>query len=74
MALSADLAAAPEQTMLVAGPDGRNRLYVAQPYAMEIVIGRSEPDRISYAWWWGANGDAPTQQSKADVRRHESRP
>lgn len=86
-----------EQTMLVAGPDGRDRLYVAHsqspfvtemieteagsahfvqpepfgPYAMEIVVGRPEADRLTYAWRWGANGDAPVEQSKADVRRHD---
>ena len=85
-----------EQTMLVAGPDGRDRLYVAHsespfvtvmietgagsgrfvqpepfgPYEMEIVIEQPESDRITYAWWWGADGDAPVEQSKADVRLH----
>lgn len=84
-----------EQTMLVAGPDGRDRLYVAHsespfvtemietepasgrfaqrepfgPYAMEIVIDMPEPGRITYAWWWGANGDTPVEQSKADATR-----
>ena len=84
-----------EQTMLVAGPDGRDRLYVAHsqspfvtemvetaaghfvqpepfgPYVMEIVIERPEPDRMTYAWRWGAGDDAPVEQSKADVRRHD---
>lgn len=84
-----------EHTMLVAGPDGRNRLYVAHsespfvtemveteagsgrfaqpepfgPYEMEIVLGLPEPDRLTYAWWWGADGEPPVEQSKADARR-----
>lgn len=84
-----------EQTMLVAGPDGRDRLYVSHsespfvtemietepasgrfaqrepfgPYAMEIVIEMPELYRITYAWWWGANGGRPVEQSKADATR-----
>jgi hypothetical protein len=84
-----------EHSMLVAGPDGRDRLFVAHsespfvtemveteigsgrfaqrepfgPYAMEIVIAIPEPDRIIYAWWWGADGEAPVERSKADARR-----
>ena len=85
-----------EQSMLVAGPDGLDRLYVAHsespfvtemtetaagsgrfeqaepvgPYAMAVVIDMPEPDRITYAWWWGANGEPPVEQSKADARLH----
>lgn len=83
-----------EHSLLVAGPDGRDRLFVAHsespfvtemietepnsgrfaqrepfgPYEMEIVVELPEPGRITYAWWWGANGDAPVEQSKADAR------
>lgn len=82
-----------EETMLVAGPDGRDRLYVAHsespfvtemvetgvgsgrfvqpvpfgPYSMGIVIETPEIGRITYAWWWGADGDPPVERSKADV-------
>jgi len=41
------------------------------PYEMEIAIGLPEPDRITYAWWWGADGDPPAEQSKADARRSD---
>jgi hypothetical protein len=84
-----------EHSMLAAGPDGRDRLFVAHgespfvtemiesepdsqrfaqrapfgPYVTEIVIEMPEPNRITSAWWWGANGDAPAEQSKADARR-----
>lgn len=84
-----------ETTILAAGPDGRDRLYVAHtespfvtemvetgpgsgrfeqpvpfgPYALAIVIERPEPDRLTYAWWWGADGDDPVERSTADVRR-----
>ncbi len=86
-----------EHSLLVAGPDGRDRLFVAHsespfvtemvevepdsgrfvqrepfgPFAMEIVIEVPEPGRITYAWWWGANGDAPVEQSKADAARQQ---
>ena len=86
-----------EQTMLVAGPDGLDRLYIAHsespfvtemievgsgsgyfaqpvlsgPYEMEIRIETPEVNRITYAWWWGADGQPPVEQSKADVRRRE---
>lgn len=39
------------------------------PYVMEIVIHMPGTDRLTYAWWWGANGDTPIEQSKADARR-----
>lgn len=39
------------------------------PYAMEVVIELHEGDRIIYAWWWGADGQPPVEQSRADVRR-----
>jgi hypothetical protein len=84
-----------EHSMLVAGPDGRDRLFVAHsespfvtemvetepgsgrfaqrvpsgPFVMEIVIEMPDPDHITYAWWWGANGDVPVEQSKADAVR-----
>ena len=86
-----------EQTMLVAGPDGRDQLFVAHseasfvtvmveteagsgrfeqpespgPFVMSIVIEVPEPDRLTYAWWWGANGDEPVEQSKADVTKRK---
>ncbi len=40
------------------------------PYVMMVVIERPEPDRLTYAWWWGSNGDEPVEQSKADARLH----
>ena len=84
-----------EHTMLVAGPDGRDRLFVAHsespfvtemvetepgsgrfeqpepfgPYVMSIVIDVPEPDRVTYAWWWAADGEAPVEQSRADASR-----
>ena len=84
-----------EHTMLVSGPDGHDRLFVASsqspfvtemietepgsgrfvqhepsgPYVLAIVIEIPEPDRITYAWWWGAEGEIPVEQSKADARR-----
>ena len=84
-----------EQTMLVAGADGRDRLYIAHsespfvtemietrsgsgrfeqaaksgPYEMAVVIDRPSEDELTYAWWWGASGDPPAEQSKADTRR-----
>ena len=86
-----------EQTLLVAGPDGRDQLFIAHsespfvtamvetepgsgrfeqpepfgPYVMAVVIEQPDSDRLTYAWWWGANGDVPVEQSKADVRWHE---
>lgn len=39
------------------------------PFVMEIVIEVPDPGRITYAWWWGANGDDPVEQSKADAAR-----
>ncbi len=86
-----------EHSMLVAGPDGRDRLFVAHsespfvtemvetepesgrfaqrepfgPYVMEIVIEVPEPGRMTYAWWWGADGNAPVEQSKADATRQQ---
>jgi len=86
-----------EQTLLVAGPDGRDQLFIAHsespfvtamvetepgsgrfeqpepfgPYVMAVVIEQPDSDRLTYAWWWGANGDDPVEQSKADVRWHE---
>ena len=85
-----------ERTMLVGGPDGRDRVFVAHsespfvtemveteagsgrfeqperfgPYEMAIVIEMTEPGRLTYAWWWGADGVPPTEQSKADTRIH----
>ncbi len=85
-----------EHSLLCAGPDGRDRLYIAHseaphvtemvaaepdscrfaqsqsggPYVMEVVIEVPEVDRITYAWWWAMAGEAPTEQSKADVRAH----
>lgn len=40
----------------------------AGPFVMEVVIEVPEPDRINYAWWWTADGQTPTEQSKADAR------
>ena len=83
-----------EQTLLTAGPDGRDWLHIAHsespfvtemveteagsgrfeqteqagPYTMAVVIEQPETGRITYAWWWGANGDDPVVQSKADAR------
>ena len=83
-----------EHSLLAAGPDGRDRLYIAHseapfvtemiavdanstrfvqperagPFAMEVVIEVPEPGRITYAWWWAAGEDAPTEQSRADAR------
>ena len=83
-----------EQSMLVAGPEGRDRLYIAHsespfvtemvetepgsgrfeqptpfgPYVMAVVIEIPEPGRLTYAWWWGADGTDPVEQSKADAR------
>lgn len=83
-----------EHSLLAAGPDGRDRLYIAHseapfvtemiaaeanstrfvqpqpagPFVMEVVIEIPEPDRITYAWWWAADGQTPTEQSKADAR------
>lgn len=87
-----------EHTMLVAGPNGRDQLFVAHsespfvtemietepgsgrfeqpepsgPYVMAIVIDRPAPDRITYAWWWGADGETPVEQSKADAIRRDT--
>lgn len=84
-----------EHSMLVAGPDGRDRLFVAHsespfvtemietatdsgrfaqrepfgPIVMEIVIEIPEPGHLTYAWWWGADGDDPVEQSKASASR-----
>jgi len=36
----------------------------AGPFVMEVP----ESGRITYAWWWAAGEDAPTEQSRADAR------
>lgn len=83
-----------ERSLLSAGPDGRDRLFVAHseapfvtemvateqgstrfvqrepggPFVMEIVIDQPEPACLTYAWWWAAAGETPTEQSKAAAR------
>ena len=61
----------PFVTEMVADESEPTRFAQSQPsgpYAMEIVIEAPEPDRITYAWWWAAAGETPSEQSKADVR------
>ncbi len=61
----------PFVTEFVATEAGSTRFVQPEPfgpYVMEIVIDIPEPDRITYAWWWSADGDTPTEQSRADAR------
>lgn len=37
------------------------------PYTMAVVIGAPNVGELTYAWWWAAAGETPTEQSRATV-------
>ncbi|HWL45600.1 MAG TPA: hypothetical protein VNQ73_21845 [Ilumatobacter sp.] len=58
----------PVVTEMVATEPGRFEQPPGGPYTMAVVIDVPEPGRLTYAWWWAAAGEAPVEQSRADVR------
>ena len=41
---------------------------LAGPFKLAVVVAIGEPGVLTYAWWWGAQGETPIERSRVEVR------